>query len=182
MTPFPSLVGGGLPSADVEVLLAVVAVVAEVEDLVVDQPADGPLSVGLVGDMHPARGAAGAGVAEVELEGVAVVGDGAGDARGQAAFGLEPLPAVQDLLAGVDPQFALGEPGVGQGGPGLVGLVGVLEDGDQETLGVEDQRPFTSRRVLVGHARRPDDFVFTHGSAASSVVPAVVGTGGPGSR
>jgi hypothetical protein len=98
-------------SADVEVLLAVVAVVAEVEDLVLGQAAHGPISVGGVRDVDPQRGAALAGAAEVQLDGVRVVGDGAGDALGQAALGLEPLPAVQDLLAGVDPQVAVGEPG-----------------------------------------------------------------------
>jgi hypothetical protein len=91
----------------VEVVLAVVAVVADVEDLVVGQAADGFLGVGLVGDMHPQGGVALAGIAEVQLDGVGVVGDGAGDALAEAAFGLEPLPAVQDLLAGVDPQVAL---------------------------------------------------------------------------
>jgi hypothetical protein len=94
-------------SADVEVLLAVVAVVAEVEDLVLGQAAHGPISVGGVRDVDPQRGAALAGAAEVQLDGVR----GAGDALGQAALGLEPLPAVQDLLAGVDPQVAVGEPG-----------------------------------------------------------------------
>jgi hypothetical protein len=135
-----------LASAHVEVLLAAVAVVAEVEDLVVGQGSHGPFGVGLLRDMHPQRGAALAGVAEVLLDGVGVIGDGPGDPLGEAAFGLEPLPAVQDLLAGVDPQVTLGEPGVGQGCLGLLGLVGVLEDGDQEALGVEDQRPFTRRR------------------------------------
>jgi hypothetical protein len=103
-----------LASAHVEVVLAVVAVVADVEDLVVGQDTHGPLGVGVVGDVHPERGAALAGVAEVLLDGVGVISEGAGDALGEAAFGLEPLPAVQDLLAGVDPQVALGEPGVGQ--------------------------------------------------------------------
>jgi hypothetical protein len=73
--------------------------VAKVQDRVVGQTADGPLGVGLVGDAGPECGAAGAGVAEVLLDGVGVVGEGAGDALGQAPFGLEPLPAVQDLLA-----------------------------------------------------------------------------------
>jgi hypothetical protein len=95
-----------------EVLLAVVAVVAEVEDLVVGQAPHSPIGVSVVGDVDPQRGAALAGVAEVLLDGVGVVGDGADDALGEAAFGLEPLPAVQDLLAGVDPQVGLGEPGV----------------------------------------------------------------------
>jgi len=45
-------------SADVEVLLGVVAVMADVEDLVVGQPTDGSLGVGLLGDMHPQGGAA----------------------------------------------------------------------------------------------------------------------------
>jgi hypothetical protein len=88
-----------LASADVDVLLAAVAVVAEVEDRMVGQDADGPLGVGVLGDMHPQRGAALAGVAEVLLDRAGVVGDRAGDALGQAALGLEPLPAVQDLLA-----------------------------------------------------------------------------------
>jgi hypothetical protein len=60
-------------SADVEVVLAVVAVVADVEDLVVGQPADGPIGVGLVRDVHPQRSAAVAGVAEVQLDGGRVV-------------------------------------------------------------------------------------------------------------
>jgi hypothetical protein len=67
----------------VDVLLAVVAVVAEVEDLVVGQGPHRPLGVGLLGDMHPQRRAALAGVAEVLLDGVGVVGDGAGDALGR---------------------------------------------------------------------------------------------------
>jgi hypothetical protein len=95
----------------VEVVLAAVAVVAEVEDRVVGQGSDGPFGVGVVGDVHPQRRAALAGVAEVLLDGGGVVGDRPGDALGQAALGLEPLPAVQDLLAGVDPQVAVGEPG-----------------------------------------------------------------------
>ena len=49
--------------------------------------------------------------------------------------GEEPLVVVQDLLAGVDPQVAIGEPSFGQRGPGLLGPVSVLEDGDQESLG-----------------------------------------------
>jgi len=62
--------------------------------------------------MHPERGTALAGVAEVQLDGGGVVGDGAGNALGEAALGLEPLLAVQDLLAGVDPQVSLCEPSV----------------------------------------------------------------------
>src|SRR5512132_3733523 len=127
-------------SAHVEVLLAAMAVVAEVEDLVVGQSSYGPFGVGVVRDMDPQRRAALAGVAEKLLDGLGVVGDRSGDPLGEAAFGLEPLPAVQDLLAGVDPQVALGKPGVGQGCLGLLGLVGVLENGDKEALGVEDQR------------------------------------------
>jgi hypothetical protein len=123
-------------SADVEVVLAVVAVVAEVQDLVVGQAAHDWIGVALSGNADPECGAAGAGVAEVLLDGIGVVGEGAGDALGQAPFGLEPLPAVQDLLAGVDAQVGLGEPSLGQGCIGLLGLVGVLKDGDQEALGV----------------------------------------------
>ena len=107
-----------------------------------------------------------AGVAEVQLDGVGVVGDGTDDALGQVALGQEPLPAVQDLLAGVDAQVAIGEPGGRQRGLGLLGLVGVFQDGDQESLGVEEQRPFTSRRVLVGHARWPGDLVRRHGTVS----------------
>ena len=107
-----------LASADVEILLAAVAVVAEVEDLVIGQDTHSPLGVGVVGDMDPQGRAALAGVAEVLLDGGGVIGDRSGDALGEAALDLEPLPAVQDLL--------------------------------------------TSRRVLVGHARGPDDLVVIH--------------------
>jgi hypothetical protein len=48
--------GRGRASADAEVVLAAVAVVADVEDLVVGQAADG--SLGVVGDMHPRGGGA----------------------------------------------------------------------------------------------------------------------------
>ena len=71
-----------LASADVDVVLAVVAVVAEVEDLVVGQAADGSLGVGLLGNMHPQRRAALAGITEVLLDGVGVVGDGTGNTLG----------------------------------------------------------------------------------------------------
>ena len=51
---------------------------------------------------------------EAGVEPVALRGpDGTGDPLGEAALGLEPLPAVQDLLAAVDPQVTLGEPGNG---------------------------------------------------------------------
>jgi hypothetical protein len=40
-------------SADVDVLLTVVAVMAEVEDLMVGQTADGSIGVVVLGDMHP---------------------------------------------------------------------------------------------------------------------------------
>jgi hypothetical protein len=82
-------------SADVEVLLAAVAVVAEVEDLVVGQTADSPTGVGVLGDMDPQCGAALAGVAEVAFDGGWVIGDGTGDAPSEAALGLEPLPAAR---------------------------------------------------------------------------------------
>jgi len=75
----------GRASADVEVLLAVVAVVAEMEDPVVGQATDGPIGVVVVRDMEPQCGAAGAGVAEVELDGLGVVSDGTGEALGEAA-------------------------------------------------------------------------------------------------
>jgi hypothetical protein len=65
-------------------------------------------------------------------------------------------------LAGVDPQISISEPGLGQGCLGLFGLVIVLEDGDQESLGVEEQGPFTSSRVVVGHACWPDHLMFLH--------------------
>jgi hypothetical protein len=59
-----------LASADVDVVLAVVAVVTDVEDLMVGQGSHGSLGVGLIRDMHPERGVALAGGAEVQLEGV----------------------------------------------------------------------------------------------------------------
>jgi hypothetical protein len=57
-------------------------------DLVVGQAADGTIGVVIIRDMHPQRGAALAGIPEVLLDGLGVVGDGAGDALGEAAFGL----------------------------------------------------------------------------------------------
>jgi hypothetical protein len=42
-----------LASADVDVILAVLAVVADVEDLVVGQGSHGPLGVGLFRNMDP---------------------------------------------------------------------------------------------------------------------------------
>jgi hypothetical protein len=48
----------------------------------------------------------------------------------------------------------------------LFDLVGVLQDGDQESLRVEEQRPIPSTRVLVGHARGPGNLVCTHGNVA----------------
>jgi hypothetical protein len=133
-------------SADVKVVLAVVAVVAEVQDLVVGQAAHDWIGVGLVRQRGPRVRSGRRGRAEVLLDGVAFIGEGAGDALGQAPFGLEPLPAVQDLLAGVDAQVGLGEPSLGQGCIGLLGLVGVLKDGDQEALGLEEQR--TTRYLM----------------------------------
>jgi hypothetical protein len=49
------------------------AVVAEVEDSVVGQQADGPFGVGVVGDMDPEGGVALAGAVEVALEAVGTV-------------------------------------------------------------------------------------------------------------
>jgi hypothetical protein len=93
--------------------------------------ADGSLGIGVVGDMHPQGGAAVAGIPEVELDGGWVVGDGADDAAGDGALGEEPLVVVQDLPAGVDPQVGPGEPSFGQCRLGLLGVVSILEDGDQ---------------------------------------------------
>jgi hypothetical protein len=47
------------------------------------------------------------GVAEAELDGVRVVGDGADEPPGHGPLGQEPLVIIQDLLAGVDPQVAV---------------------------------------------------------------------------
>src|SRR6266508_4585847 len=154
-------------SAEVDVLLAVVAVVADVEDLVVGQAADGTLGVGLLRDMHPQGGAALAGVAEVQLDGVGVVGEAAHGPPSQSPLGQEPLVVVQDLLAGVDAQVGLGEPSFGQRGLGPLGLVSVLEDGDQEPPRVEYQWPSTKGRVLVGHAHGPDNFMLIHDGSLS---------------
>jgi len=70
-----------LVSADVDVLLPVVAVVADVQDVVVDEVADGALGIVPVRDADPQRGAARTGIAEVQLDGRRVVGDGADDPR-----------------------------------------------------------------------------------------------------
>jgi hypothetical protein len=58
----------------VEVFLAVLAVVAQVQNRVVGQQAHGPLGVGVVGDMDPQGGAALAGAIEVALDAVGVDG------------------------------------------------------------------------------------------------------------
>src|SRR6266511_1727071 len=71
--------------------------------------------------------------------------------------------------------------------------VGIVEDGDQESLRVEDQWPTTSSMVLLGHARGPGDFVCALGVVPSCPVTGLgrisgtadrplVGTGGPCSR
>ena len=109
----------------------------------VGQAADGAIGVGLVGDVDPQRRAAVTGVAEIELDGGWVVGDGADDPPGQGPLGQEPLVILQDLLAGIDPQVAIGEPLVPQRRLGKLSVVSILEDGDQESLRVEGQRPST---------------------------------------
>jgi hypothetical protein len=85
-----------LASADVEVFLPVVAVVADVQDLVVGKTAHDAVGVVPIGDVDPECGAARTGVAEVPLDGCRVIGDRAGDALRDAALDEEPLPAVQD--------------------------------------------------------------------------------------
>jgi hypothetical protein len=114
----------------VEVFLPVLAVVAQVQDRVVGQQAHGPLGVGVVGDMDPQGGAALAGAIEVALDAVGVDGHGSYHLPGEAALGEIPLVVVQDLLAGVDPQVAIGEPSLLQRRPCLLGMVVVLQDGD----------------------------------------------------
>jgi hypothetical protein len=74
-----------------------------VEDLGVGQKANGAIGGVVVRDMDPECGPAGASVAEVELDGLGVIGDGTGDALGEAALG----------------------------------LVGVLQDRDEEALRIE---------------------------------------------
>ena len=44
---------------------------------------------------------------------------------------------LQNLLAGIDPQVAIGEPLVPQRRLGKLSVVSILEDDDQESLGVE---------------------------------------------
>jgi len=109
----------------------------------VGQAADGAIGVGLVGDVDPQRRAAVTGVAEIELDGGWVVGDGTDDPPGQGPLGQEPLVILQDLLAGIDPQVAIGEPLVPQRRLGKLSVASILEDGDQESLRVEGQRPST---------------------------------------
>jgi hypothetical protein len=130
-------------STHVEVVLAAVAVVAEVEDLMVGQAADGAIGVGPVGDVDPQRRAALAGITKVQLDGGWVVGDGADDPPGQGPLGQEPLVILQNLLAGIDPQVAIGEPLVPQRRLGKLSVASILKDDDQESLRVEGQRPST---------------------------------------
>jgi hypothetical protein len=61
-----------------------VAVVADVEDWVVGQTTHGSLGVGVVGDVDPQGGAAIPGIAEVQVDGVGVVGEAAHDPADQA--------------------------------------------------------------------------------------------------
>jgi hypothetical protein len=63
-------------SAEVEVFLPVLAVVAKVDDRMVGQRAHGPLGVGVGGDMDPQGGTALAGAVKVALEAVGVDGHG----------------------------------------------------------------------------------------------------------
>ena len=85
-----------LASADLDVFLTAVTVMAEMQDRVVGQSSHGPLGIGVRGDMHPERGAALAGVAEVLLDGVGVVGDGTGDplARLRSAWNRSQLSRI----------------------------------------------------------------------------------------
>jgi hypothetical protein len=74
-----------------------------------------------------------------------------------------PLVVVQDLLAGVDPQVAIGELSLHQRRPCLLSVVVVLQDGDQEPFGGERQGPVGQRRVVVAHAHGSGDLVLVHG-------------------
>jgi hypothetical protein len=113
--------------------------------------------------MDPQGGAALAGAVEVALEGGGVVGEATHDPPGEAALGEVPLVFGQDLLAGVDPQVAIGESSRLQRRPGLLGVVVVLQDGDQESLGVEHQGPVGQRRVVVAQAHGPDNLGLLQG-------------------
>ena len=115
----------------------------------VGQQAHGPFGVGVVGDMDPQGSPALAGAIEVALEAIGVDGHGSYHLPGEAALGEIPLVVVQDLLAGVDPQVALGEPSRPQRRPCLLSVVVVLQDGDQEPFGVERQEPIGQRRIVV---------------------------------
>jgi hypothetical protein len=63
--------------------------------------------------------------------------------RARGPLGQEPLVVLQDLLAGIDPQVAIGEPLVPQRRLGKLSVVSILKDDDQESLRVEGQRPST---------------------------------------
>src|SRR4051794_19440084 len=98
-------------SADVHVVLAAGAVVAEVQDLMVDEAANGAVGLGLVIDAHPDRGAAVLGVVEVERHCVRIVGQSADDSPHDRALSEEALMVMQDLSTRVDAEAGAIEPG-----------------------------------------------------------------------
>src|SRR4028118_2102273 len=129
-------------------------------------PAAAPRGVA-VGRVPPQGEAPVPGVPVVEIEGLLVVGDGRGDAAGQAHPCDVAGVVVEDLPAGEDPQLLVGEAGGAQRCRGLLGLDLAGEDGDQEPLRVEDERTVGEVRVPVGRAHRPDDVGVTHGGRSA---------------
>src|SRR4051812_16401371 len=91
-----------------EVGLTAAAVVPNVQRREAGEGADGAVGPVVVGNLDPEGGPAVAGVAVVELDGLRVVGDGGHDAAGKVlACGVAGVVG-EDLLAGEDPQRAVG--------------------------------------------------------------------------
>ena len=93
-------------------------------------------------------------MAVVEVDRFLVVGEGRDGTTGQARLPGVARVVLEDLLAGEDPQLPVGESGGTERCGGPFGLVGVGEDGDEEALRVEDQRP-VGRGPGPGRSCRP---------------------------
>src|SRR3954465_11124125 len=143
MGTFRVVVGSGSAGGalEVEVALSAVAVVPDVPRGAVGKAADRGVGLLVVGDVDPEGEAPVAGVAVVERDRVRIVGDSCDDATGKARLRGVARLAVEDLLAGEDPQLLVGEPGRAEWCGGPLVLLGVGENGVQKAFTVQAHRP-----------------------------------------